>query len=113
MATNARIRITVKQGSRKKEGVVNYRHLLSFCGFPIETKRMFCYPYIVNQTSVRDRIKGDFMRHKDPELMKKIATFVEEFYGIRNRMPSVTDLFQCRISDLVSCPNSALPVVQA
>lgn len=32
------------------------------------------------------------MRHKDPELMKKIAGFVEEFYGIRNRMPSTAEI---------------------
>lgn len=29
------------------------------------------------------------MRHKDPELMKKIAGFVEEFYGIRNRIARI------------------------
>lgn len=39
----------------KEEGEAVRRHLLSFCGFSLETKRMFCYPYTVIQTSVRDR----------------------------------------------------------
>ena len=32
------------------------------------------------------------MRHKDPELMKKINIFVEEFYIRRDRTPSMTEI---------------------
>ena len=32
------------------------------------------------------------MRHKDPELMKKISRFVENFYGSRSRMPSTAEI---------------------
>ena len=32
------------------------------------------------------------MRHKDPELKKRIAQFVEKFYGTRSRMPSTAEI---------------------
>ena len=32
------------------------------------------------------------MRHKDPELMKKISRFIENFYGSRSRMPSTAEI---------------------
>ena len=32
------------------------------------------------------------MRHKDPELMRKISRFVENFYGSRSRMPSTAEI---------------------
>lgn len=32
------------------------------------------------------------MRHKDPELMKKIRTYIGEFYIEHDRTPSTTDI---------------------
>ena len=32
------------------------------------------------------------MRHKDPELMKKISCCVEQFYSGRSRMPSTAEI---------------------
>jgi len=42
-----------------REGEVKRRHLLFLRQFPLDAEHMFWYSYIVNETNVRDRDKGD------------------------------------------------------
>ena len=47
---------------------------------------------ILNRTTVRDKRKEVPMRYKDPELKRKMHSFIKKYYVAEDRMPSVSEL---------------------